>query len=191
MAARPDTPPTAATPVRLKRRRDFLRVAAKGKRAARPGLVLQAMAAEAPAPRIGFTVTKKVGNAVVRNRAKRRLREAARLAIPALLAEGVMAPGWDLVLIGRDATPSRDFRTLIGDLRGALRQAGVIQADDPSAQKASTPRPQAATGFSGASTAMPRGREGGPARDHQPSPAHPDSAQAKRPEAAPAPEDTL
>ncbi|MBR0644617.1 ribonuclease P protein component [Roseomonas hellenica] len=183
MAARPDTPPTDATPVRLKRRRDFLRVAARGKRAARPGLVLQAMAADAPAPRIGFTVTKKVGNAVVRNRAKRRLREAARLAIPALLAEGAMAPGWELVLIGRDATPTRDFRTLLGDLRGALRQAGVIAGDQPS-----TPRPQAATGSSGASAAMPRGREGGPARDRLMSPVRPDSAQAKRPEAAPAPE---
>jgi ribonuclease P protein component len=183
MAERPDALPTEMMPVRLKRRRDFLRVAAKGKRAARPGLVLQAMAADAPAPRIGFTVTKKVGNAVVRNRAKRRLREAARLAIPALLAEGAMAPGWELVLIGRDATPSRDFRTLLGDLRGALRQAGVLQADQ--APTAPT-RPQAAPHPGGASAAMPRGRECGPGRDHQPPPARPDSAQAKRPEAAPA-----
>jgi ribonuclease P protein component len=116
-----------ARPPRLKRRKEFQRVASRGKRAARPGLVLQALAeslppgAEAAAPlRVGFTVTKKVGNAVVRNRAKRRLREAAR----ALLGEAA-PPGWDLVLIGRDATGSRPFAELLGDLRSALRQAGV------------------------------------------------------------------
>ena len=105
---------------RLKKRRDFLRAASRGKRAARPGLVLQAAAGEAGQVRVGFTVTKKVGNAVVRNRARRRLKEAVRLALPPL------APGgWDLVLIGRDGTGKRPFAKLIEDLRGALKQAGV------------------------------------------------------------------
>ena len=105
---------------RLKKRRDFLRAASRGKRAARPGLVLQAAAGQAGQVRVGFTVTKKVGNAVVRNRARRRLKEAVRLALPPL------APGgWDLVLIGRDGTGKRPFAKLIEDLRGALRQAGV------------------------------------------------------------------
>jgi ribonuclease P protein component len=55
--------------------------------------------------RVGFTCSKKVGNAVARNRAKRRLREIARLVLP---LEG--RPGWDYVLIGRkDETASRDF----------------------------------------------------------------------------------
>lgn len=108
--------------LRLKKRRDFLRVSSRGKRAARPGLVLQAAAGEPGRLRVGFTVTKKVGNAVVRNRAKRRLREAARLTLPSTGAEG-----WDLVLIGRDATGRRRFADLIGDLRGALRQAGVTR----------------------------------------------------------------
>ncbi len=129
-APAPDGQAAAAAPVpgpcapasRLKKRREFLRVASRGKRAARPGLVLQAMPGEPGQLRLGFTVTKKVGNAVVRNRAKRRLREAARLALPAL-----GACGWDLVLIGRDGTGRRPFTQLLGDLRGALAQAGVVQ----------------------------------------------------------------
>lgn len=119
-AADPAPPPPGAPAGRLRKRRDFLRVASRGKRAARPGLVLQAAPGDAGTLRIGFTVTKKVGNAVVRNRARRRLKEAARLTLP-----GLGATGWDLVLIGRDGTGRRDFATLIADLRGALRQAGV------------------------------------------------------------------
>jgi len=70
--------------------------------------------------RLGFTVTKKVGNAVVRNRTRRRLREAARL----LLAE-TPAVGADLVLVGRDSTRGRKFTLLIDDLRRALAKLGV------------------------------------------------------------------
>jgi ribonuclease P protein component len=104
----------------LTRRAEFLRVAARGRKAARPGLLLQALPGTGGPLRLGFTATKKIGGAVVRNRAKRRLREAARLTLAA------EAPaGWDLVLVARDATPTRPFEALLGDLRGALRQAGV------------------------------------------------------------------
>jgi ribonuclease P protein component len=113
-------PPTLPRLERLKKRREFLRAAARGKRAARPGLVLQALAIPGPSLRLGFTVTKKIGNAVIRNRARRRLKEAARLTLP-----GMALSGWDLVLIGRDATAERPFPLLIEDLRVALRQAGV------------------------------------------------------------------
>ncbi|MBP0463680.1 ribonuclease P protein component [Roseomonas sp. PWR1] len=109
-------------PTRIRKRRDFLRAASRGKRAARPGLVLQAVPGDPAQLRLGFTVTKKVGNAVVRNRARRRLKEAARLAL-----REAAPPGWDLVLIGRDATPKRPFALLVDDLRGALRQAGVLR----------------------------------------------------------------
>jgi ribonuclease P protein component len=86
-----------------------------------PGLVLQALARDDGGPaRLGFTVTKKVGNAVVRNRARRRLKEAARL----LLAENPVS-GVDLVLIGRDGTRKRDFATLKADFVRALAKAGV------------------------------------------------------------------
>ena len=108
-------------PQRLKRRPEFLRVAAKGRKAPVPGLVLQALQRGDSAPaRVGFTVTKKVGNAVVRNRTRRRLKEAARL----LLADRGLV-GVDLVLIGRDGTRGRRFTTLMDDLRRALDKVGV------------------------------------------------------------------
>lgn len=112
----------APAPHRLKLRAEFLRVAAKGTRAPMRGLVLQALPRDDTGPaRIGFTVTKKVGNAVVRNRARRRLREAARLYMKAHSLTGV-----DLVLIGRDATIKRAFPDLIGDLGRALAKTGVM-----------------------------------------------------------------
>jgi len=67
---------------------------------------------------VGFTCSKKVGNAVARNRAKRRLREIARL----VLAQSAR-PGWDYVLIGKSGvTASRDFLQMQNDLRYALRK---------------------------------------------------------------------
>ncbi len=111
-------------PERLKRRAEFLRVAAKGRKAPVHGLVLQALARDDTAPaRVGFTVTKKVGNAVVRNRTRRRLKEAARLL---LRDQGLT--GVDLVLIGRDATRARPFADLIDDVRRALGKTGVALA---------------------------------------------------------------
>ena len=73
---------------------------------------------EASGIRVGFTCSKKVGNAVARNRAKRRLREAARAVLP---LQG--HDGWDYVLIGRaEVTADRPFEALLGDLRYALRK---------------------------------------------------------------------
>lgn len=119
-----DPDPGRSQPGRLKKRAEFLRVAGKGRKAAVPGLVLQALPRgdEAPA-RLGFTVTKKVGNAVVRNRTRRRLKEAARLLLRDAPPRGV-----DLVLIGRDATRARPFASLLDDLRRALERTGVDAA---------------------------------------------------------------
>jgi ribonuclease P protein component len=112
------TAPDKVKVSRLKIRADFLRLA-RGRKWAAPGLVLQM--AEAPAPsaeaRAGFTVTKKIGNAVVRNRAKRRLREVARAVLPLYAS-----PGCDYVLVAREATPDRPFASLIEDLKLALRK---------------------------------------------------------------------
>jgi ribonuclease P protein component len=110
----------AAPPPTLKRRRDFL-ACARGRRWAASGLVLQARrrgdgeAAEAGI-RVGYTCSKKIGGAVVRNRAKRRLRAAAAEVLP---DQGI--PGWDYVLVGRpEATVARPFPELLDDLRTAL-----------------------------------------------------------------------
>ncbi len=94
---------------------------ANARRVALPGLVLQALrrADEAPC-RVGFTVTRKVGNAVARNRIRRRLREVVRLVLRQRPVRG-----FDFVLIGRAATRERRFADLLADFRRALDKAGA------------------------------------------------------------------
>ena len=107
---------------RLKRRAEFRRVAREGKKFAMEGLVLQVAPTVAEVrtrpgcdARLGLTVTRKIGGAVVRNRARRRLRAAAGEVLPAC------APaGYDYVLIARRTTPTRPYRALIRDLEKAL-----------------------------------------------------------------------
>ncbi len=107
---------------RLKKRSQFLTVAAGARKAPMPGLVLQALRRDdGDAARVGFTVTKKVGNSVTRNRARRRLREALRV-----VEQDTPLSGLDLVLIGRDGTGRRGFTDLVEDLRRALRKTGAV-----------------------------------------------------------------
>lgn len=103
----------------MAKRADFLR-AASARRHSTPGFTLQARARrdESPAIRVGYTCSKKIGNAVARNRAKRRLRALAREVMP-----GLARPGWDYVLVGRPgATIDRLFAAMLKDLATALAQ---------------------------------------------------------------------
>ena len=122
---------------RLKRRAEFLQVAAANRKWVAPGLILQVRrqpepqtaeteAAAVPAVaeviraepiRVGFTASRKVGNAVKRNRARRRLRAVAEQVLPAH-AEA----GHDFVLIARPATVDRAFPSLISDLVAGLKR---------------------------------------------------------------------
>lgn len=95
-----------------------------------PGFVLQAAPAPAdiprPAIRVGFTVSRKVGNAVQRNRVRRRLREVARRVIPAQAR-----PDLDYVLVGRQAALERDFAVLCQDLVDALGRLKALALATP------------------------------------------------------------
>tara|TARA_R110000868_G_scaffold25196_1_gene98325 strand:+ start:5651 stop:6109 length:459 start_codon:yes stop_codon:yes gene_type:complete len=113
---------------RLKKRAEFLRVAGTRRKWVTQGLILQGAprpgikpdteyAGENRLARVGFTVTKKVGKAVVRNRVRRRLRAVA----DQLMIEMAL-PGWDYVVIGRSQTIDREFEKLVDDMRFALRR---------------------------------------------------------------------
>ena len=113
-------PPAVPVCLVLSKRSDFLR-AARARRHGAPGFLLQARerGPDETAPgviRVGYTCSKKLGNAVTRNRAKRRLREIARSVLP---LHG--RPGWDYVLVGRpETTAARDFAAMEADLARAL-----------------------------------------------------------------------
>ncbi|MDB2407571.1 ribonuclease P protein component [Jannaschia sp.] len=120
MSSQDKTPGATAPPASLRVlqvRPQFLALA-RARRAPAGSFMLQARDREDDDPEVGvgFTCSKKVGNAVARNRAKRRLREAARAVLPDLAH-----PGWDYALIGRaEATAIRPFALLCDDLRRAL-----------------------------------------------------------------------
>ncbi len=107
----------------LTRRADFL-AANRGLRNARPGFVLLTRANQGHGLRFGITVTKKVGNAVVRNRIKRRFRELLRAALP---TQGLA--DHDHVLIGRDGAIERDFARMQLELSHALAAAAQGKGD--------------------------------------------------------------
>jgi ribonuclease P protein component len=115
----------------LKKRAEFKAVAG-GKRVSRDGFVLQALSLGEDRPaRFGFTVTKKVGNAVVRNRIRRRLREAVRIAGAAKASAGT-----NYVLVGRRAALTLEFDRLVADLLSGL---ATLQKPDGKKRRSEKP----------------------------------------------------
>jgi ribonuclease P protein component len=140
----PDQAPASPGAIpRLKHRAEFLRVAGAGRKFVAPGLILQVLrrdpagvaasvsgsaaagsgaAESAGAKRVGYTASRKVGFAVARNRARRRLRAAVAEIMP-----GCAAPGHDYVLVARAATLKRPYSALVEDLKTALRRLDVYR----------------------------------------------------------------
>lgn len=106
---------------RLIKRSQFLR-AARGNRAGRSAFLLQAVESADAEPGLGFTVTKKMGNAPERNRIKRRLREAARAC------EAAFLPRHDYVLVGRREALTLPFEKLVAELSGAIAKIHASKA---------------------------------------------------------------
>jgi ribonuclease P protein component len=132
--------------VRLKRRREFLAVAGSGCRWVTPAFVLQAGPRGVPEEiGIGFTASRRIGGAVARNRARRRLRAAVRALLP-----GVAEPGYDYVLVARPAILTCPFDIVLSDLATAF--ARVVRAPRRA-------RARDATAEAG-SAASPAGRSG-------------------------------
>jgi ribonuclease P protein component len=114
-------------PETFKRRADFLRMASRGRKLARPGFVMQVCTNSSDAElRIGYTATKKLGNAVARNRARRRLKEAARLTLAGRALSGV-----ELVLICRQETATVRFAKLRAGIDAALAEAIAARPVNP------------------------------------------------------------
>ncbi len=116
---------------------EFKRVYARGKSVVKPTVVVYCMRKNGPGPRVGITASKKIGNAVKRNRARRVLRESTRELYPQ------MKSGFDLVLVSRGKTPFVNCKTVMMELASALEELGVLVSASknkgkPSVQKASS-----------------------------------------------------
>ncbi|MEL6336808.1 MAG: ribonuclease P protein component [Pseudomonadota bacterium] len=142
----PSAHPTATVSV-IKKRRDFL-AASRARRHTTAGVLVQGRArrdgepgVDGEAVRVGYTCSKKIGNAVTRNRAKRRLRAAVAEVLPA-----AAQPGWDYVMVGRPgATVARPFAALKADIAEGLTRVHAPRKPQsrPQSKAPSKPKPEA------------------------------------------------
>ncbi|GAC1644846.1 MAG: ribonuclease P protein component [Chloroflexota bacterium] len=107
---------------RLTRSRDFARVRRSGRSSGTSLLALYVLPVRSPDIRVGFSVSKKVGKATVRNRVKRRLREAVRRQLPEIL------PGQDLVFIARPAAAAASYDDLVASIHALLMKRNATRA---------------------------------------------------------------
>ncbi|HET8944651.1 MAG TPA: ribonuclease P protein component [Dehalococcoidia bacterium] len=111
--------PAVRRDLRLRRRKDFDRVFRGGRAWSNNLLVLRSLASDLPHNRIGFITSKRVGGAVVRNRVRRRLREALRL-LP-------LGTSWDVVVSAKTAAAKADYHELKRAVIDLLARAGILQ----------------------------------------------------------------
>jgi ribonuclease P protein component len=104
----------------LSRPRDFEALQREGTMRSNPMLTARFRRTDLATTRFGLSTGRKLGGAVVRNRVRRRLREALRVMAPSF------QPGWDVLIIARPALVTADHDALVGTLRGLLERGGVI-----------------------------------------------------------------
>ncbi|MFO7171746.1 MAG: ribonuclease P protein component [Bacillota bacterium] len=138
---------------RIRTRGEFLRVYEGGRSVANQAAVLYAVRTGTPESRVGFAVGKKLGSAVVRNRAKRRVREAVRLLWPAVKGGGAF------VVIARRPALDMPFSELLRKTAELFRRAGFLKEKDPRVRALLGPR-----GRPGGGRAQPQGPAGGEAK---------------------------
>ncbi len=109
----------------LKKNSDFKRLYAKGKSAVNPYMVVYCRRNRTGETRLGYTVSVKLGHAVVRNRIRRRLRETVRLNASRL------KPGWDLVLVARSRALDAPFQKLQGAFLSSCDKLGLLREEVP------------------------------------------------------------
>lgn len=122
---------------RLRTRPEFLRVAGARNKCVKPGLILQVLRrAHAPDStfRVGFTASRKIGSAVARNRARRRLKAVASEVMPDLAR-----PGHDYVVIARKETLTRPYAALVRDLAAALKTLGALRNERRAGEREQAP----------------------------------------------------
>lgn len=128
----------------LKKRKDFVRVAVKGLKMVRHSLILQAaqsLSKEEVPYKLGFTATKKLGKAHIRNRTKRRLRAAAQEIFPKHAQNNI-----EYVLIGRYSTREVDFKELCSDMAFAVKRINKdFKKKDGNDEEISQPIPDSAS----------------------------------------------